>query len=101
MMFMFVLFGILGVQQYQGAFYNRCRMTEAPSAPGFWEIDPDIERPCTKDGSGIFVCPADRFCGNPLEYGITLEEEKVFNQAEIFYGIVTFDNIGIGMITIF
>ncbi|PCI31094.1 hypothetical protein COB52_00360 [Candidatus Kaiserbacteria bacterium] len=77
-------------------------MTEEPEN-GVWEIDPDIERLCSRDGSGMFTCPAGRYCGHPSQYPdiLNLETEGVINQAEIFYGIVTFDNIGIGMITIF
>lgn len=67
LMFVFILFGILGVQQYVGAFYNRCRMTPQP-VDGKWEIDPEITRICTKDGSGLFKCPSERYCGHPSEY---------------------------------
>lgn len=76
-------------------------MTPEP-VDGVWEIDRDITRLCSIDGAGQFSCPSGRYCGgDPFKYGITLEQEDVQNEPEIFYGIVTFDNIGIGMITIF
>jgi hypothetical protein len=48
----FILFGILGVQQFSGALYSRCRLTEIPISPGNWPIDTTINRLCTPDGTG-------------------------------------------------
>jgi hypothetical protein len=49
----------------------------------------------------MFECPSDRYCGHPEEYGISLEDDNVTTSELINYGITTFDNIGIGVITIF
>ena len=42
MFFIFLLFGILGVQQFPGTMYQRCRLTEEPLADGTW---PYLEDP--------------------------------------------------------
>ena len=34
--FVFILFGILGLQQFNGIVYSRCRMTEKPLEDGTW-----------------------------------------------------------------
>jgi hypothetical protein len=52
LIFVFILFGILGVQQFSGALYSRCRLTEIPISPGNWPIDTTINRLCTPDGTG-------------------------------------------------
>ena len=75
-------------------------MTAAP-VDGIWEIDPEISRLCSKDGSGLFTCPAERFCGHPDDYNLTLIDDNIINREEIFYGIVTFDHILVGMLSIF
>jgi hypothetical protein len=39
MLFFFIVFGIIGIQTFYGAIYQRCRLTEEP-VDGIWEIDP-------------------------------------------------------------
>ena len=39
MLFIFLLFGILGVQQFGGSTYQRCRFTELPNEDGTWPYD--------------------------------------------------------------
>lgn len=52
MMFVFLLFGILGVQQFGGTFYRRCRITpekiEGPDGNYTWPFD-DTEQLCALD----------------------------------------------------
>lgn len=65
MIFVFILFATMGVQQYSGMIYNTCRITPYPDEKNLvWEIDPLIKRPCSMNGAGNFHCPADSFCGN-------------------------------------
>jgi hypothetical protein len=76
-------------------------MTETPNADGTWPIDLTIERLCSPDGEGQFTCPINRYCGHPSQFGISLSDDGIPDSELINYGITTFDNIGIGMITIF
>lgn len=39
LLFMFIIFGILGNQTFSGELYNRCRLTEKPLPNGDWLID--------------------------------------------------------------
>lgn len=70
MLFIFLLFGILGVQQFKGVFYQRCRETPYPindtvtGLAAHWPIDYEVERLCTIDGSGSFQCPKNKEPGN-------------------------------------
>ena len=59
LIFVFILFGILGLQQYNGSMYYRCRVTETPTyfddGRVFWEKDPTLlTRVCSPDNSGAF-----------------------------------------------
>jgi len=49
----------------------------------------------------MYKCAEGTYCGNPSEYGIGLEHENVTDSALINYGITTFDNIVVAMLTIF
>jgi len=40
------------------------------------------------------------YCGSPLEYGISLEEDGVFQDEAIQYGIGGFDDMGQAMIAV-
>lgn len=107
MLFIFLLFCILGVQSFSGVLYRRCRYKPQPEIDPVtkqytsWPIVEDIERLCSADGSGQHVCSAGHTCGSPSKYGMTLAADGVPDSALIMYGIITFDNIVEGMITIF
>ena len=101
MLFIFLLFGIFGVQQFGGAVYQRCRFTDLPLEDGTWPIDEEIAFVCSKDGSGNFECPEGRYCRSPLDAGLGLEIDDLQNDELIDYGITVFDNLGIGLITVF
>jgi hypothetical protein len=65
-------------------------------------MDPDIERLCSLDGAGgLYECPADRTCGHPQMYNIPLSKENITDSSLIFYGVVTFDNLGRSILSIF
>lgn len=57
LIFIFVLFAILGLHQYGGSFFNRCRYNPEPEEPGVsWAIVEEYYRPCTKNGLGRYKC---------------------------------------------
>ena len=66
LLFIFLLFGILGVQQFGGTMYKRCRFTEEP-VDGQWPFDESVKRLC-EDSSN---CPAGEFCKHPLEANLS------------------------------
>mmetsp|Transcript_23031 Transcript_23031/g.22386 ORF Transcript_23031/g.22386 Transcript_23031/m.22386 type:complete len:286 (-) Transcript_23031:792-1649(-) len=104
LLFFFILFDILGIQQFVGQFYQRCRLTPEPLFElDVWPIDTSIERLCTYEdgGTGMFRCPSGTYCGAPLDYGLSLANENVSNDEVTLYGMQTFDNIGVGLITLF
>ncbi len=77
-------------------------MTPAPDQFGNWEIDQSITRLCDyNDSDGWFKCPAERYCGAPVDYGLSIDSENLTDAEFMNYGITTFDNVGIGMLTIF
>jgi hypothetical protein len=102
LLFLFLIFGILGIQIYEGHFYQRCRKYPEPDEYGNWPVDETIERLCSYDeDQGWFKCPADRYCGAPMEYGLDLARENLTQAPYMNFGITTFDNIGVSMLTIF
>lgn len=113
MMFIFLLFCILGVQSFSGILYQRCRYDPQPNidpTTGKWTTWPKLEDPndpdrykrlCSMDGSGVYSCPKDYTCGSPGQFKLSLESDGVPDSELIMYGIITFDDIIAGMITIF
>ena len=51
LLFVFLLFGILGVQTFVGKTYYRCRSTEQPINDQ-WPIDESVDRLCNKENGG-------------------------------------------------
>jgi hypothetical protein len=68
--FIYLLFGIIGVQLFNGLMYNKCRLTPKPVNDIYWPIVPNIDRVCSTYKNGGFVCPEGTYCGNPADYGI-------------------------------
>lgn len=53
------------------------------------------------DGSGAFQCPSEYTCGRVMDYpDVPFSSEDVNNIALISYGYMSFDNIGVAMLTI-
>lgn len=98
--FIFVLFGILGLHQFSDSFYFHCRSTEKPINATYWEA-PEISRLCATNIMGINTCMPGETCGNPLDYGMTELAYSEINTIEYNYGITTFDNIMVSMLTVF
>ena len=48
LLFIFILFAILGLYQYAGIFDNKCRTTPLPVNSTYWPTDPSLpDRVCT------------------------------------------------------
>lgn len=77
----YLLLAIFGLHFYGTGYYNRCRFNPEPETPFTWEIDTSFVRPCSKSGWGFNKCPADRYCGNPFDHNIPLENEGIINNA--------------------
>ena len=69
LMFIYIVFGIIGVALLKGVLYQRCRYTEEPVGSS-WEADPDIIQLCALDSTGLYTCPDDRYCGLPGNEGL-------------------------------
>jgi hypothetical protein len=100
----FILFSILGVKQFYGSFYQRCRTTsdKVLNAQGvwIWPYDKAIDRLCSKNEWG-YICPDGMICGTPLDVGLSMHSDHPEEQKLINYGVTTFDNLLCGFITIF
>lgn len=90
--FIFTLFGVLGVQFWSKTFYNRCRITEFPLNATYWEKSQEFTHPCSMESWGGFHCPSHLYCGNPLDFGISIEDDAVFSDSNIQFGMPSFDN---------
>lgn len=100
-MFMTILFSILGLQQFVGILHYRCRLTEKPLNATYWPISPDHPRVCSATGRGGYMCPAGLTCGSPGQYGISLEDDGVYNDVRVNYGIASYDNFGEALLAVF
>ena len=106
MIFVFILFATMGLQQYNGSIYNVCRKTPAPVqiSPGHWvwEADLSFQRACSMTGVGNFECPPDLYCGNVDMYPeLHLEDEKIYDRLYLNFGVTNFDNLGTSLLTVF
>ena len=102
LLFVFILFGIMGVQSFSGSFYGRCRTQPEPDPiSGTWPINENVTRLCSTSGQGEFSCPEGTWCGHPEDFDIPLGKENISDASNINYGITTFDHLGIGMLLIF
>lgn len=63
LLYLFVIFGLLGTQLFQGAYHNRCRETEMP-INGRWEIT-------SRDGWETKLCDINEFAGTSCPSGLT------------------------------
>jgi hypothetical protein len=108
MIFVFVLFATMGLQQYNGSIYNTCRLTQFPVEvkPNLyvWEEDPvTAGRACSKTGIGNFNCPSGLFCGNEGTDFPDLQfiDSKIENRLYINFGVTNYDNLGASLLTVF
>lgn len=50
---------------------------------------------------GQFKCPVGLFCHSPLDAGRPKGIDDIYNEELIDYGITVFDNLAIGLVTVF
>ena len=50
-------------------------------------------RVCSSDNLGRHICDEGTYCGNPKDFGISLADDGVYDDAQIMYGYVTFNDI--------
>ena len=79
----FIMFGIIGLQEFNGVMYNKCRTTEAPVNATSWPKSDEYTFVCSKVPNDTYSCPSGMFCGNPREYGISLENDGVYTDETI------------------
>jgi hypothetical protein len=91
--FIIMLFAILGLQQFTGVTYYRCRLTQKPLNSTYWPKSPLYTNVCSPNADGEYQCPEGLYCGSPHEYGISLEDDGVYDDPVIQFGICSFDNI--------
>lgn len=102
LMFMFILFAIIGLHQYNGSFYNACRLKPYPESSTSWEVDVSHERVCSTSGLGGFICPAGQYCRNPSDNSTySYLNENMDDRGYVNYGITNFDNLGRALLTVF
>ena len=103
LLFIFILFGILGVQQFSGSMYKRCRYDpDAIIEADIWPIDYSYDYLCSNPADlGLKSCPATRTCASPDMGGVSLTHENISDSELIFYGYTSFDNIGSAIFTLF
>ena len=49
----------------------------------------------------MYICPNNEYCGNPSEYNIDLNNDGVYDNVVLNYGITSFDNVGSSLLTVF
>lgn len=49
----------------------------------------------------MYECQTGTYCGAPHEYGLLLESENLTSDSTIKFGFLHFDDIGIGILSIF
>lgn len=54
LLFIFLLFAILGCHQYNGVLYNACRINASPESSHSWAINQTESRVCSPDSTGDF-----------------------------------------------
>ena len=78
--FVLFLFAIIGVQEFSGATYARCRTTDKPVNSTHWPKSTEFTNICAKS-NGMFKCPKDLYCGHPAEYNISLADDGVYEDS--------------------
>ena len=88
LLYILVLYSILGTHLYSGSFYNECHSNVEP-----WTVDLNVSKMCSKSGIGAFQCPDGDICGTPLQFGLSDQEDDMLNKAYMYYGIHNFNNL--------
>jgi hypothetical protein len=86
LLFIFILFGILGLHLFSETYFYQCRLTEQPLNATYWPTS-GVHRVCSNDGSGDYLCPKDQFCRTFSDWGMT---EDLSKAVFINFGITNF-----------
>lgn len=100
MFFILFLFAILGLHSFNGNSYYQCRLTPEPVNETYWPTLTGYNRLCNSPND-TGSCPAGTFCGHPMQYNISLENEYIRDNPYIQYGVINFDNIGRAILSVF
>jgi len=110
-LFIFTIFGVLGMTLWGGRMHSRCRLTKKPefdpSDGWVWEIDEDQERLC----GGAYECGLSHegeatYCGSAFEppKGTKVDEacrREARRSEDLNFGITHFDHLPAAWIVIF
>eukprot|EP00752_Nemacystus_decipiens_P007034 g6310.t1 len=105
----FVLFAVLGLQLWAGQTLYQCRETALPTENGTWETYANDPRVCSTGSGGLFHCDMNvetmdqyPFCASPSDVpsGTSWEKPR-WGPPELNYGITSFDNIAVSLLTVF
>lgn len=101
-LFMVGLFSVLGLQQFSGVIYYRCRETERPLNATYWPRSKIYTRVCSPNDNagGNYQCPDGLYCGSPLQYNIPLEYDGVYDDHRIQFAISSFDHFGQALLAV-
>lgn len=76
-------------------------MTPKPINETYWPKSPIYTRVCSPEGNnGQYTCPEGLYCGSPIDYGISLEDDGVYSDPTIQYAIGQFDNFGQALLAV-
>jgi hypothetical protein len=101
LLFVFVLISILGINQFSGVLYGRCRYNPIPENATFWNKSFETAACSRIQDDGHFTCKDGHICGFPGDFGISLEDDGVYNNKAINYGVTNFDNLGSALFSVF
>jgi voltage-gated sodium channel type XI alpha len=102
LVFIFTLFAIIGLHQFNGIFYNACRLSPEPESAESWIADLSEGRVCSTSGSGSYACPVGQYCRNPSDnMTYSYQYEDMSERPFVNYGISNFDNIGRSFLSVF
>lgn len=59
--------------------YQKCRYSDKPNLDGTWPYDKSISHLCSKDSTGNYECPSDRYCHSPNDAGLPVDIDDVLN----------------------
>jgi hypothetical protein len=76
LLFVLTIMSILAVNQFSGLLYGRCRFNPIPETPTSWKATPDFKL-CSNNSIG-YQCPDGLHCGFPTDFGISLEDDGVY-----------------------
>ena len=110
----FLLFGVVGLQWFHGSMHYACRVGQSPLlGEKAWEKLASHSGVCTPADHQLFSpmivtyikCPrnfdSNSVCGSPLDFGLNPADDSTSSNADIAFGINSFDDIGAALIAVF